>query len=122
MFILLLLFWFVVGVDVMDQDRLIGYLLLVVSIAGLGVYGWLLFLAPPGWAWVTVQVSALVAVEAALLIVAWIGYTMATTPPPTPIEDMDLEFDEGPMVETGGEGEFDYGSGGGGSEESVEGE
>jgi predicted DNA-binding transcriptional regulator len=78
----------------MNQDQLIGYLILLGSVLGIIVYIWLLFLSPPGWAWITIQLSALVAVGAVLLITAWIGYTLATTPPPTPIEDMDFDFDE----------------------------
>jgi predicted DNA-binding transcriptional regulator len=83
------------------DDRVTGYLILIGSIVGIGVYFWLVFLAPQAWAWLTIQASAMVAVGGILLIVAWIGYTLATTPPPVPLEDMDLddfdiddEFDE----------------------------
>ena len=42
-----------------------------------------------------IQMSAFVAVAAVLLIVAWIGYTLATTPPPVPIEELDsVNFEE----------------------------
>jgi len=70
------------------DDRVIGASVLVGSLVGLGVYFYLLFLSP--WAWLVVQVSAFLVVAAVLFIVAWIGYTMATTPPPAPMEDLDL--------------------------------
>lgn len=73
----------------MDNDRVLGSLILVGSLAGIAAYFWLLFLSP--WAWLTIQVSALSAVGAMLLIMAWIGYTLATTPPPMPLEDFDSE-------------------------------
>jgi predicted DNA-binding transcriptional regulator len=47
------------------------------------------------WAWLTVQVSAFLAVGMCLLIMAWIGYTLATTPPPMPLEDFDFEAEVG---------------------------
>jgi len=74
------------------DDRVLGGLILVISIIGLGVYFWLVFLSP--WAWLTIQVSAYIAVGAMLLILAWIGYTMATTPPPVPLEDLDIDTEE----------------------------
>ena len=70
------------------DDRVVGVAVLVGSLVGLGVYFYLLFLSP--WAWLVIQLSAFLAVAAVLFIVAWIGYTMATTPPPTPLEDLDL--------------------------------
>ena len=66
------------------NDRLMGALVLLASLAGLVVYFYLVFLAP--WAWLVIQVSAFLAVAAVLAIVAWIGYTLATTPPPEPID------------------------------------
>ncbi len=85
----------------MVNDRVLGGGILVGSIAGIVVYFWLLFMSP--WAQLTLQVSALAAVGAVLLIMAWIGYTLATTPPPMPIEDFDfdsdLDLDEGEKEE-----------------------
>ena len=79
------------------DDKVTGYLILIASVLGIGVYFWLVFLAPQAWSWLTIQVSAMVAVGGVLLVTAWIGYTLATTPPPVPLDDMDLEdfdFDE----------------------------
>ena len=73
----------------MADDRVFGGLILVGSLGGVAVYFWLLFMSP--WAWLTVQVSAFLAVGMMLLIMAWIGYTLATTPPPMPLEDFDFD-------------------------------
>jgi len=76
----------------MSNDRTLGGAILVGSIAGIAIYFWLLFMSP--WAWLTIQVSAFAAVGMVLLIIAWIGYTLATTPPPMPLEDFDFNVDE----------------------------
>ena len=77
----------------MADDRVLGGAILVGSLAGVVIYYWLLFMSP--WAWLTIQLSALLAVGMCLLIMAWIGYTLATTPPPMPLEDFDFETDLG---------------------------
>jgi len=66
----------------MNKDQGIGAVLLVASIVGVIVYAWLLFT----YAIVVLQITAFIAVAAVLVIVAWIGWTMATTPPPAPLE------------------------------------
>ena len=50
--------------------------------AGILVYGWLLYM----FAMMVLQLTAFLAVAAVLVILAWIGWTMATTPPPEPID------------------------------------
>ncbi|MEM3507497.1 MAG: transcriptional regulator [Candidatus Bathyarchaeia archaeon] len=69
----------------MSKDQLIGCLILVASVVGIGIYAWLLY----AYALIILQATAFIAVAAILGILAWIGYTMATTPPPTPIEDIE---------------------------------
>jgi predicted DNA-binding transcriptional regulator len=66
----------------MNKDQGIGAVILVASIAGIIVYAWLLFTYPI----VILQITAFVAVAAVLVIAGWIGWTMATTPPPAPFE------------------------------------
>lgn len=83
------------------DDRVVGAAVLVGSLVGLVVYFYLLFFSP--WAWLVVQLSAFLAVAAVLFIWAWVGYTMATTPPPAPLEDLD--FDLKPGIEEGTEEE-----------------
>jgi len=77
----------------MANDRALGGLIFLGSLAGIVIYFWLLFMSTPALALLTIQVSALLAVGMVLLIMAWIGYTLATTPPPMPLEDFDFETD-----------------------------
>ncbi len=77
----------------MADDRVLGGAILIGSLVGIVIYFWLLFMSP--WSWLTIQVSAFLAVGMCLLIMAWIGYTLATTPPPMPLEDFDFEADLG---------------------------
>ena len=69
------------------NDKALGYIILIGSLFGIACYFYLVFLSP--WALLVVQVSAFLAVAAVLLIMAWIGYTLATTPPPEPLEDLE---------------------------------
>ncbi len=66
----------------MIKDQAWGALILIASIAGLVVYSWLLYAYPT----LILQVTAFVAVALICVILAWIGWTMATTPPPAPLE------------------------------------
>ena len=75
------------------NDRVLGYMILVGSLVGVACYFYVVFLSP--WTLLVVQVSAFLAVAAVLAVVAWIGYTLATTPPPEPLED----FEEEPSTE-----------------------
>jgi predicted DNA-binding transcriptional regulator len=70
----------------MANDRAIGGTILIASSVGIVIYGALLYL-PWSWEW-TLRVTAFLAVLLLLGILAWIGYTMATTPPPEPITDI----------------------------------
>ena len=71
----------------MANDRALGGIIFLGSLLGIGIYCWLLFISP--WGALTIKVSALLAVGMVLLIMAWIGDTLATTPPPMPLEDFD---------------------------------
>jgi len=75
----------------MTRDQLVGALLLVGSVAGILVYGYLL--AGP-YSYILLQLTAFIAVAGVLGILAWIGYTLATTPPPKPIEEIEKELEE----------------------------
>ena len=68
----------------MANDRAIGGGILIGSIVGIILYGLLIFY----WPLLVLEVTAFVAVLVLLAILAWIGYTMATTPPPEPITDI----------------------------------
>ena len=79
---------------------MIGALILVASVIGIIVYGWILFFTE--WTILLLQLTGFVAVAAVLGILAWIGYTLATTPPPKPIEEIEKEL-EGELKELGEE-------------------
>jgi len=73
----------------LSKDQAIGLVLLVIGILGVILYGWLVFLTQ--WSILVLQLTGFVAVASVLAIVSWIGYTMATTPPPKPVEDVENE-------------------------------
>ena len=66
----------------MNRDRVVGVIILVMSVLILLVYSWFLIVSPM----IVLQITAFVAVGAVLAVAAWIGWTMATTPPPAPLE------------------------------------
>jgi predicted DNA-binding transcriptional regulator len=74
----------------LSRDRVIGGLIFILSILVILVYGWLLFFTE--YFMIALQVTAFIAVAGILAILAWIGYTLATTPPPKPIEEVEKEL------------------------------
>lgn len=62
------------------------------SIIGIIIYGWILFFTE--WTLLLLQITGFVAVVGILGILAWIGYTLAITPPPKPIEEIEKELEE----------------------------
>lgn len=76
----------------MSRDQVIGVLLVLVGIVGIILYAWLVFLTD--WSYLILQLTGFVAVAGVLGILAWIGYTLATTPPPKPIEEIEKELEE----------------------------
>lgn len=75
----------------MDRDRLVGVVLLSLSLAGVCMYSWAIFFVAP---LLVLQVTAFGAVTAALLILAWIGYTLASTPQSKSMEEIEKELEE----------------------------
>jgi predicted DNA-binding transcriptional regulator len=73
----------------MHRDKVIGVSLMAVGVIGILLYGWLVFFSP--WQTFILQLTAFVAVAAVLGILAWVGYALATTPPPKPIEEIEKE-------------------------------
>jgi predicted DNA-binding transcriptional regulator len=73
----------------MHRDKVIGVGLMAVGVIGILLYGWLVFFSP--WQVFILQLTAFVAVAAVLGILAWVGYALATTPPPKPIEEIEKE-------------------------------
>ncbi|MCP8312790.1 MAG: transcriptional regulator [archaeon] len=70
----------------MEKDQAIGAIILIASILGIIIYGWLLFFFGAQISLLVLQITVFIAAVAILAILAWIGWTMATTPPPKPIE------------------------------------
>ena len=66
----------------MSKDRAWGLAIFVLSVLGIILYGWFVY----GWPLITLQITAFLAVALVLVIAAWIGYTMATTPSLAPLE------------------------------------
>ena len=81
----------------MANDRAIGGGILIGSVFGIVVYGLLIYY----WPLVVLEITAFVAVLVLLAILAWIGYTMATTPPPEPITDIPEMTPQKPAADTG---------------------
>ncbi len=72
----------------MSKDQTLGAVILVVSIIGIIAYGLLIWYFPTP----VLMITAFLAVAGVLAILAWIGYTLATTPPPQPIEEIEKEL------------------------------
>jgi predicted DNA-binding transcriptional regulator len=67
----------------MERDQVYGWLILLLSIAVIVVYIWAVFIWNP---LLILQLTGTAAIVFGFAIMAWIGYTLATTPPPEPIE------------------------------------
>ncbi|MEM3906767.1 MAG: transcriptional regulator [Desulfurococcaceae archaeon] len=76
----------------MSKDQIIGIALMSASILAIIAYAWILFFTE--WTILLIQVTLMIAVVGILGIVAWIGYTLATTPPPKPLEEIEKELEE----------------------------
>jgi len=83
-----------------SKDQGIGGAILAVCV--IVAVGYVILVADPGlfgWDATTVRLDAVlilvsIAFIAILMIGAWIGWTMATTPPPKPIEEITTEIEE----------------------------
>lgn len=76
----------------MNKDQAIGAGIFVISVIAILLYIWLTFFTP--WSYLVIQITATVAIAIIFGIIAWIGYTLATTPAPKPIEEVEKELDE----------------------------
>jgi membrane protein implicated in regulation of membrane protease activity len=98
----------------MSKDKIIGLLILVGALALLvfyslwliggwiqanivstGPFGWMLFFpAIPGLPWELAVILPLWLVAILVLAIAmWIGFSMLTTPPPVPLEELEEELE-----------------------------
>jgi len=87
----------------MNKDAVIGVGILATSVIVIAVYLWLIFLPPlAGVDLLVLKITGSVAVAAVFGILAWIGYTLATTPP-KPIEEIEKEMEKETEQEKSGE-------------------
>jgi len=83
------------GVVTVSKDQVIGAILMVVSVVVIVAYIWLTFLPPwPNIDIVMLKLTGTVAIGGVFGVLAWIGYTLATTPPPKPIEEIEKEIEK----------------------------
>ena len=68
----------------MANDRAVGAIIFVGGILGIIIYGVLEYY----WESEVLAITAFLGIALLLGILSWIGYTMATTPPPEPITDI----------------------------------
>jgi len=79
----------------LTRDQVVGLALIVLSVVVAIAITYLLFFPPiEGVDILTLKVIVEIAVVALAGIVGWIGYTLATTPPPKPIEEIEKEIEE----------------------------
>lgn len=95
-----------------SKDQAIGALIFLVCLVV--AIGYVVIVAFPSaieallpWTAFEIQFAAVAAVVliaflAIMFIGAWIGWTMATTPPPKPIEELEEEIEEAAAEEVGG--------------------
>lgn len=65
-------------------DKSVGIAIFISCIIVFIIYAWLLLVSE--WSAIVLQLTVLAAVAGLLGVLAWIGYTMATTPPPPSAE------------------------------------
>lgn len=96
------------------NDKSLGSLIVGVSVVimvGYFVWAFAPLLGSAVTSWISPEMSewayrlpVILAVYMMLVIVAWIGYTMATTPPPIPLESpLEIEREEYDSTKTGKE-------------------
>jgi len=78
----------------MNKDKVVGISLIGGAILVSIMIIYLLFLAGDAVALLTMKIIVTLAIIAIAGIAGWIGYTLATTPPPKPIEEIEKEIEE----------------------------
>jgi len=75
-----------------SKDQAVGSGLLASSIIVMAAIVYLLFFSP--FALITLKILVTIGVGILAGLIGWIGYTLATTPPPKPIEEIEKEIEE----------------------------
>ncbi len=74
----------------MTKEQVLGWIVFAASIVGIIVYFLLMFVPPLNqWAFLVMSITLFIGVAVVLGILAWIGYTLATTPPPEPLPELE---------------------------------
>lgn len=76
----------------MNRDQVIGVAIMAASIIVIFLYIYVLFATE--YYMLLLKLTGAIAVAGVFGILAWIGYTLATTPPPKPIEEIEKEIEE----------------------------
>jgi len=76
----------------LNKDQGIGWSLAIVSVIVIILYAWGVFATT--YDILLLKLTGFIAVAGVFGILAWIGYTLATTPPPKPIEEIEKELEE----------------------------
>ena len=76
----------------MSRDQVVGAGILLASAVIIIAYLYLVFLTE--FSLILLKITGAVAVVGVFGILGWIGYTLATTPPPKPIEEIEKEIEE----------------------------
>ena len=90
----------------MSKDQAIGVIILIICVIVMIGYPVALYVWPGlgelarNTAFLLVAIPVSLAIILIFAIGAWIGWTMATTPPPKPIEEIEAELSEGETKET----------------------
>jgi len=84
----------IVHTCVMNRDKAVGLALLVVSVVIIIAYAYVMFATPTQYALFLLKLTGVAAVAVVFGILAWVGYALATTPPPKPIEEIEKEIEE----------------------------
>lgn len=75
-----------------ERDKLIGVGLMVVTTIVILFYLYGLFFSKE-LSEILIKLTIFIAVAGVMGILGWIGYTLATTPPPKPIEEIEKEIE-----------------------------
>jgi predicted DNA-binding transcriptional regulator len=81
----------------MSKDQGIGLGILIVCLAVIILYAWGVFFS--SYSMFILQLTGFIAVAGILGIGSWIGWTMATTPPPKPLEEVEEELEAQEITE-----------------------
>ena len=83
----------------MNRDQVYGWVILLVSLGIIVGYVWVVFFPPAvGLDTLVLKLTGVAAIVFGFGIMAWIGYTLATTPSPEPIDMSEFEEKTGEKV------------------------